>query len=52
MAIKGQRKLTEAERRKVAERYLSWRRNFPKRICAEHGINKATMLAYVREYRA
>lgn len=50
MAQRGQRKLPETERRIVAKRYHDWRRNMPKRICAEHGINRQTLRAYVREF--
>lgn len=51
MSQPGQRKLPEAERRRVAERYSTWRRNMPKVICAEHGIDRQTMTSYVREFR-
>jgi DNA-binding CsgD family transcriptional regulator len=33
-------------------RYRAYKRNTPKRICAELGINRKTLLAYVRELSA
>jgi hypothetical protein len=50
MPAPGQRKLPEAERRRIADRYHEWKRNMPKVICAEHGINRWTMLEYAREF--
>lgn len=50
MAAKGHRKRPEQERRRIVERYLTWRQNMPKRICAEHGIGRDTLRAWVREY--
>lgn len=51
MAAKGQRKLPEAERRIIAQRYWEWQRNFPKRICTQHGINRETMRNYAHEFK-
>lgn len=51
MAQKGERKKPESERRVIARRYHEWRRNMPKRICAEHGINMETVRKYALEFR-
>lgn len=47
---KGRRpKLSDAEQRIVVARHQAWRKNFPMRICAEHGITKSTLHAYLRQ---
>jgi hypothetical protein len=42
------RKVSEADRAKIAERYRLWQENTPKRICEDYGITMNTLRKYVR----
>ena len=44
------KKHEEPVRRQIAERFKLYKRNSPKRICAEYGIDYKTLERYANEF--